>query len=197
MTRRFRSLSSIALGGINPYTNVFDSLKRSATSIKTSIAKPFISVIDVGPRDGLQNETKILTVDEKAKLIYKLADANISHIEAGSFVNYSKVPQMAGTPELIQRVGSNINTYLSVLVPHVSQLKHVTSRVDEIVLFISASETFNKKNINTDIEGAFKRFQDIVKELNNTHNYRYKMINVRGSISCCFGCPYEGEVNKE
>ena len=155
--------------------------------------KPFINLIEVGPRDGLQNESKCLPVSTKVELIRRLTNAGVINIEAGSFVNYTKVPQMQGTNEVI-RSCKNFGNNLSVLIPHKSQVKNIDEGVNELVFFVSASNTFNQKNINTDIEGAFKRFIDIKKEL---EEQKKTALTIRGSISCCWGCPYEGKVEEQ
>lgn len=150
-----------------------------------------IKFVEVGPRDGLQNESKILSVDERVELIQRLANANITDIEAGSLVNYDLVPQMKHSAEVCTRLAHlNDRHNLSLLVPHKSFVSTIPSNVKEVVLFVSASEKFNAKNINTTSEGAFRRFQAIVDELRE----KRRDIKVRGSISCCFGCPYEGPV---
>jgi hydroxymethylglutaryl-CoA lyase len=155
--------------------------------------KPFINLIEVGPRDGLQNESKCLPVSTKVDLIRRLTNAGVINIEAGSFVNYTKVPQMQGTNEVI-RGCKHFGDNLSVLIPHKSQVKNIDEGVNELVFFVSASNTFNQKNINTDIEGAFKRFYDIKKELEEQNK---TSLSIRGSISCCWGCPYEGKVEEQ
>ena len=168
-------------------------------ALKTSL-KSFINVIEVGPRDGLQNEMKCLPVSTKVELIKKLVDSGVKNIEAGSFVNYTKVPQMHGTDEVIEKskdICKESKCNLSVLLPHKSYVKNIgkgDEGVNEIVFFVSASNSFNLKNINTDITGAFKRFSDINKELVLQNK---RKIKIRGSISCCWGCPYEGKVEHQ
>jgi len=155
--------------------------------------KPYINLIEVGPRDGLQNESKCLSVATKIELIRRLTNAGVINVEAGSFVNYTKVPQMQGTNEVIKGC-KNFGNNLSVLIPHKSQVKNIEEGVNELVFFVSASNTFNQKNINTDIDGAFKRFYDIKTELETQNKIG---LTIRGSISCCWGCPYEGIVQDQ
>ncbi|NCY26834.1 MAG: hypothetical protein EBX37_18995, partial [Alphaproteobacteria bacterium] len=154
--------------------------------------KPFIKVLEVGPRDGLQNINRVLPVPIRSELIHRLDDTGIRHIETGSLVNYKKVPQMHGTIDLLHDC-FDVDAKLSVLVPNHKQLHLLPKHVDEIVLFVSASNTFNQRNINTDLEGAFKRFEEIIRELKRLHFHNRMLI--RGSISCCWGCPYEGSVD--
>lgn len=151
----------------------------------------FVRILEVGPRDGLQNESAILSVDQKLEFIHRLRAANIDNIEVGSLVNYNKVPQMSGTPQVLKRLNNVFDTRFSVLVPAASKVIDLEDSVDEIVLFVSASETFNKKNINTNIDGSFARFEAIIQQLKE----QSRNVTIRGSISCCWGCPYEGSVS--
>jgi len=150
-----------------------------------------VHFIEVGPRDGLQNETKVLDIYQKQELITALHQSGIRHIEAGSLVNYRKVPTMRGTREVLANIGSSVQATLGVLVPHVKELETLPPNANEIVLFVSASNTFNARNIGTDIEGAFERFGQIKEYISK--NFGTKPLQIRGSISCCWGCPYEGE----
>lgn len=153
-----------------------------------------IKFIEVGPRDGLQNESKMLTIEQKQVFITQLADTGIQHIEAGSLVNYNKVPTMKGTREVLSTLKGKHDTHFSVLVPHVKELASLPAAVSEIVLFASVSNTFNQKNIGTNVEGAFARFGAIKEYLMNNH---LSHIKLRGSISCCWGCPYEGDISRD
>lgn len=161
-----------------------------STPIRIGALKPSIHFIEVGPRDGLQNESKVLTIQQKQTFISKLANTGISHIEAGSFVNYKKVPTMKDSREVLQGL-HHLDTKLSVLIPHVKELNDLPQNVSEIVLFVSTSNTFNQKNIGTTKEGAFERFQ-LMKQFLSLNN---KNVQIRGSISCCWGCPYEGQTD--
>jgi len=173
---------------------LFSTIEESSTRSATP-SKPFISIIEVGPRDGLQNERKCLSVDQRFDLITRLEASGLRHIEIGSMVDPTRIPQMANTKELVQRA-FDIDAFMSVLVPSEKQFrtlmsshqKSLTRVVDEIVLFVAASESFNAKNIGTNVDGAFKRFHAIQKAMNEI-GWDGK---IRGSISCCWGCPYEG-----
>jgi len=180
--RRFYNLSR-GLPSLFSYTS---TLPRSIAA-----RKPFINVMEVGPRDGLQNESRVLSVDTKHEFLQRLDGCGFRRIEAGSLVHPTKVPQMAGTTELLNRC-FDIDAYLSVLVPTRKHFERLPNNVDEIVLFVAASDTFNQRNIGTDVNGAFKRFEQIFEAI-HTKKWPGK---VRASISCVWGCPYEGKVNE-
>jgi hydroxymethylglutaryl-CoA lyase len=152
-------------------------------------SKKYINIIEVSPRDGLQNEKFVLNLETRKTLIDKCTNIGLNHIEVGSFVNPKLVPQMANTDKLLETLNSSSKNKYSVLIPSIKNWTYHTN-IKEIVLFIAASETFNKKNINCDISSAFERFKPIF-EIAKHHN-----IPVRGSISTCFKCPYEGEISK-
>jgi hydroxymethylglutaryl-CoA lyase len=157
-----------------------------------------ISIIEVGPRDGLQNESKHLSLPKKINFLQKCMDAGFKNIESGSLVNYKLIPSMENTLEAIQHSSSNYSGTISILVPHIREWnKYFNSpsnpyysslkNIKEVVLFVSCSDTFNSKNINTNKAGAFQRFRDIINGIRSSHPH----IRFRGSISCCWGCPYE------
>lgn len=149
----------------------------------------YVKMVEVGPRDGLQNETKTVSIDTKITLINKLAAAGLSYIEVGSFVSEEKVPQMANTEKIIQSLEKHNNVQYAVLVPNsLGMEKAIHYQCDEVSIFAGASETFSQKNINCSIAESFARFQPVI-DLAKKHS-----IKVRGYLSCCFGCPYEGEV---
>ena len=150
------------------------------------------NIIEVGLRDGLQNEKRILSLDQKYQYLQHMVKVGLRHIEIGSFVSPKWVPQMASTKELIRRIEPEVRSqlFLSALVPNMKGLEQaIESKVDEIVLFVSTTNTFNKANINCTQNEAFERFKDIA-QVAKSHG-----IKVRGSLSCCFECPYEGLVN--
>jgi len=151
------------------------------------------NILDVTPRDGLQNEKKILNVAQKIALINGLQDSGIKEIEIGSLVNKSKVPTMANSVELIDYLPPYNDMTYSVLVPNLRQYRLLKkdSNVKEIVLFVSASETFNQRNINASSKQAFEKFGEVVQEA------KKDKLSIRGSVSCALGCPYEGEVKVE
>ena len=148
-----------------------------------------VKIVEVGPRDGLQNEKSTVTTEVKIELINRLTAAGFANIEAASFVSPKWVPQMADSPEVMERITRRPGVTYSVLAPNLQGAQNaLTARADEVVIFTAASETFCQKNINCTIDQSFDRYAavaDVVKE---------NGVRLRGSISCSFGCPYEGEV---
>lgn len=156
-----------------------------------------VKIIEVSPRDGLQNEKACLSIADKIRFIKKIEDCGLSHIEVGSIVNPKLVPQMANSADLAIFLNNKNSTY-SFLTPSVKGYSQIVnkknvwdknSQVDEIVLFTAASETFNQKNINCSIADSFERFKPIIKQA------KLDKIRIRGSISCSLGCPYEGFIS--
>ena len=151
-----------------------------------------VDIIEVGLRDGLQNEKRLFTLDEKRTYLDHMVKSGIKHIEIGSFVSPKWVPQMANTTELIESIDPSTRSklYLSALVPNMKGLEQaIASKVDEVVFFVSTTDQFNKKNINKTQVQAFEEFRKMA-QIAHQHN-----IKIRGSISCCFKCPYEGYVD--
>lgn len=149
-----------------------------------------INIIEVGLRDGLQNESKIFTISEKKQLLDLITDTGLKNIEIGSFVSPKWIPQLRDTDKLIQSISQNDRSklYLSALVPNLKGLQTaIQSNVNEIVLFVAVSDEFNKRNINCTTDIAFERFVQIANVARNSE------INIRGSISTCFSCPYSGK----
>jgi hydroxymethylglutaryl-CoA lyase len=148
-----------------------------------------VSIVEVGPRDGLQNERLTLPPQTRADLISRLAAAGLSRIEAGSFVSPTAVPQMAHTDEVLALV-SQRNLRLSVLVPNLRGLADaLAAGAGEIAVFAAASETFSKRNINCSIDKSLERYAEVVAEAGR-HG-----VMTRGYVSCVLGCPYEGAVD--
>jgi hydroxymethylglutaryl-CoA lyase len=151
-----------------------------------------VSVVDVGPRDGLQNEAQHVATDIKVELIERLVAAGIRKVEAASFVSPRWVPQMADGADVMKRVSRRSGVVYSVLVPNLQGFEAArAARADEIVVFSAASETFCRKNINCSIAESIERFEPVSQAAIR------EAIGVRGSISCSLGCPYEGEVRPE
>lgn len=148
--------------------------------------------MEVGPRDGLQNESLTLSVNDRAQLVRMLASAGCTYIEAGSFVSPKWVPQMADTDQVFEDLLHNFdsNTTLAALVPNMQGLEQAfkSTRVDEIAIFAAASESFSQKNINCSIAESLDRFRPILN-MASKHN-----LPVRGYVSCAIACPYEGEI---
>src|SRR5438105_3419310 len=149
-------------------------------------------IVEVGPRDGLQNEKKIVPTARKAEFIKLLAAAGLRDIEVASFVHPKWIPQLADAQELIQRLEVNPNVRYSALVPNLKGLERaIESRIRRIAVFTAASETFNRKNINMGIQESIDVFKPVVERA------LQEGISVRGYISTCFVCPYEGSIAKE
>ncbi len=148
-----------------------------------------ISIMDVGPRDGLQNEKTTLSAATKQQLIEKLVDAGIKRVEAGSFVSPKWVPQMANSEEVFGLITRQPDVEYSALVPNMRGFESaLVSKVDRISVFTAASEAFCQKNINCSIEESIDRFQEVMRAA------REARIPVRGYVSCIAGCPYQGTV---
>ena len=148
-----------------------------------------IRIVEVGPRDGLQNEAKTVPADEKVKLIEALGRAGLKTVEAGSFVSPKWVPQMADTAEVLAGLDLRSETSYPVLVPNLQGLDRALEHgVREVAVFGSASETFSQRNINCSIEESFDRFAPVIEKA-QSHG-----LKVRGYVSCVLGCPYEGDI---
>ena len=151
-----------------------------------------VRIVEVGPRDGLQNEKIAVDVDTKVALINQLADAGLGYIEAGSFVSPKWVPQMAGSDEVFAQLPDNSGTVYAALAPNLRGLERAMEcGVKEVAVFAAASESFSQKNINCSIAESIERFKPLAEQaLAND-------IRLRGYISCVVGCPYEGSVDME
>ncbi|HSE77365.1 MAG TPA: hydroxymethylglutaryl-CoA lyase [Alphaproteobacteria bacterium] len=148
-----------------------------------------VKMVEVGPRDGLQNEAKSVLAAVKIELIEMLADAGLSTIEAGSFVSPKWVPQMADTAEVLAGLAKRPGVTFPVLVPNAKGFEAaLAAKVEEIAIFGAASETFSRKNINCSIDESMARFAPVAAAAHK-HGMR-----VRGYVSCVLGCPYEGEI---
>jgi hydroxymethylglutaryl-CoA lyase len=151
-----------------------------------------VTLVDVGPRDGLQNEKQMIPAGVKVELVDRLTDAGFSAIEVTSFVSPKWVPQMADGAEVMARIGRKPGVVYSVLVPNMKGFEAaLPTKPDEIVVFGAASEAFSQKNINCSIAESIERFRPVVDA---AHGHG---IHVRGAISCAVGCPYQGEVEPE
>lgn len=148
-----------------------------------------VEIVEVGPRDGLQNEPGTVDLETRIALIERLIAAGLRRIEVGAFVSPKSVPQMAGSGELVRRLGKREGICFSALVPNLRGLEAaIAAGVEEIAVFGAASETFSRKNINCSIAESLERFRPVVREA------RARGMRVRGYVSCIAGCPYEGEV---
>ncbi|MEO8560095.1 MAG: hydroxymethylglutaryl-CoA lyase [Rhodospirillales bacterium] len=148
-----------------------------------------VRIVEVGPRDGLQNEAKPVPVEIKVELINRLTDAGHVTIESGSFVSPKWIPQMANTDQVMAQIRRKSGVGYPVLVPNKQGFNAaVEAKVEEIAVFAAASESFSRKNINCSIAESLERFGPVL-EAAKQHN-----IKVRGYISTVIGCPYEGAI---
>jgi isopropylmalate/homocitrate/citramalate synthase len=148
-----------------------------------------VRIVDVGPRDGLQNEPKSVPTATKVELVHRLADAGLPAVEAGAFVSPKWVPQMADSAEVLKGIRRKPGVSYPVLVPNMQGFEAaVAANVDEIAIFGAASETFSRKNINCSIAESLERFAPVGAAA------RARSMRVRGYISCVVGCPYEGGI---
>ncbi|SAK49123.1 hydroxymethylglutaryl-CoA lyase [Caballeronia fortuita] len=151
-----------------------------------------VRIVEVGPRDGLQNEPSHVSADVKAELIERLIDAGVRYVEAASFVSPKWVPQMADGAQVLERVRDKARatrTTLAALVPNMKGLDAaLASHVDEIAVFAAASESFSQKNINCSIDESIARFEPVIVAAREAN------VRIRGYVSCVLGCPFEGEI---
>ncbi len=148
-----------------------------------------VRLVEVGPRDGLQNESRPVSVSDKLQLVHDLADAGVSYIEAGSFVSPKWVPQMAGSAELFAGIQRKDGVTYAALAPNLRGFEDaLAAGVKEIAVFAAASESFSQRNINCSISESLDRFLPIMEAA------RLRGISVRGYVSCVLGCPYEGDI---
>lgn len=153
-------------------------------------------IVEVGPRDGLQNEKETLSVSDRVRFVEKLANAGVQFIEVGSFVSPRWVPQMENSIDVVRKVyrvqaKAKIpsEAQFSALVPNMRGMEDaLKTPLEEIAIFGACSESFSKKNTNCSTAEAFTRFQDVVTEA------KRNKIRVRGYVSTVFGCPYEGRI---
>ncbi len=151
-----------------------------------------VKLVDVGPRDGLQNEKQAVPAAVKIELVSRLQQAGLRAIEVTSFVSPKWVPQMADNAEVMAGITRQAGVRYSVLTPNMQGFTAaLPSKPDEVVVFASASEAFSQKNINCSIAESIERFAPVVEAA------RAAGIVVRGAMSCTVGCPYEGEVAPE
>ncbi|HET7634791.1 MAG TPA: hydroxymethylglutaryl-CoA lyase [Burkholderiales bacterium] len=151
-----------------------------------------VKIVDVGPRDGLQNEPGKVPAAVKIELIERLADAGLPVIEAAAFVSPKWVPQMADSAAVMTGVRRQPGVAYPVLVPNRKGLEAaIATNVDEVVVFAAATESFSRRNTNCSIDDGLARFADVCAEA-GAHGLR-----VRGDISVCLGCPYEGDVDPQ
>ncbi|ALS60069.1 hydroxymethylglutaryl-CoA lyase [Pandoraea norimbergensis] len=148
-----------------------------------------VKVVEVGPRDGLQNEKQLVPADVKIALVDQLSAAGFANVETTSFVSPKWVPQMADGAEVMEGIQRHPGTIYSVLTPNMRGFEGaVAAKADEVVIFGAASEAFSQRNINCSIEESIERFAPVARAAKDAG------LRLRGSISCALGCPYQGEV---
>lgn len=151
-----------------------------------------VKLVDVGPRDGLQNEKQPVPASVKIELVHRLQDAGLKEIEVTSFVSPKWVPQMGDNAEVMAGIQRKAGVRYSVLTPNLKGFEAaLATQPDEIVVFGAASEAFSQKNINCSIAESIERFAPVVEAA------RAAGIYVRGAMSCTVGCPYEGDIAPE
>lgn len=151
-----------------------------------------VRIVEVGPRDGLQNEAQMIPTDQKTTLIEGLVQAGVSHVEVGSFVSPKWVPQMANSAEVLAGLSKQPGKTYAALTPNLKGLElALEAGASEVAVFGAASETFSQKNINCSVADSLARFDAVMALAQREH------IKVRGYVSCVMGCPYEGDVPVE
>ena len=151
-----------------------------------------VKLVEVGPRDGLQNEPEIVPTEIKIELIDRLSLSGLRVVEAGSFVSPKWVPQMADTASVVAKINRRDGVSFPVLVPNMRGLNDARgARANEIAVFAAASETFSRKNINASIDESLARYQEVCEAA------RAHAMAIRGYISCVLWCPYEGAIEPE
>lgn len=149
-----------------------------------------VKIVEVGARDGLQNETQSASVEQRIELIRQLADAGLKDIEAGSFISPKWVPQMANTAQVLAGLSMESDIRYPVLVPNVRGMQDaLAAGAKEISIFAAASEKFSQKNINCSIVESIERFVEVAELA------QIRQIPMRGYVSCVLGCPYEGDIS--
>ena len=151
-----------------------------------------VRIVEVGPRDGLQNEPGQVSTDVKVELIERLADAGLPAVEATAFVSPKWIPQMADHTEVMERIRRKPGVSYPVLTPNLKGFEAARAAgATEVAIFGAASEAFSRKNINCSIAESLERFKPVVEAA------KKETIRVRGYVSCVLGCPYEGDIAPE
>ncbi|KWU48085.1 hydroxymethylglutaryl-CoA lyase [Pseudomonas palleroniana] len=152
----------------------------------------YVRLVEVGPRDGLQNEAQPISVADKVQLVDALSAAGLSYIEVGSFVSPKWVPQMAGSAEVFAQIQRKPGVTYGALAPNLRGFEDaLAAGVKEVAVFAAASQAFSQRNINCSISESLERFAPIMAAA------RQHGVSVRGYVSCVLGCPYEGDVAPE
>lgn len=151
-----------------------------------------IRLVEVGPRDGLQNEKQPISVADKVRLVDDLTAAGLSYVEVGSFVSPKWVPQMAGSAEVFAGIQRKPGVTYAALTPNLKGFEAaLEAKVEEVAVFAAASEAFSQKNINCSIAESLQRFVPLMEAAKAAN------VRVRGYVSCVLGCPYDGDIAPE
>ncbi|PYD02912.1 hydroxymethylglutaryl-CoA lyase [Pseudomonas syringae pv. maculicola] len=151
-----------------------------------------VNIVEVGPRDGLQNEPQPISIEDKVRLVDELTAAGLMHIEVGSFVSPKWVPQMAGSAQVFEQIQRREGVIYSALAPNLRGFEDaLAAGVREVAVFAAATEGFSQRNLNCSISESLERFAPIMAAA------RLHGVRVRGYVSCVLGCPYEGTVAPE
>jgi len=151
-----------------------------------------VRLVEVGPRDGLQNEAQLISTADKVRLVDDLSNAGLRHIEVGSFVSPRWVPQMAGSADVFAHIQRSTGVTYSALTPNLRGLEDaLAAGATEMAVFAAASEAFSQRNINCSISESLERFAPVMQAA------RLHGVQVRGYVSCVLGCPYQGSVAPE
>ncbi|XP_051942463.1 hydroxymethylglutaryl-CoA lyase, mitochondrial [Hippocampus zosterae] len=182
------AFSSATIG--HPYLPFSSAVKTGTRAGQTLPER--VKIVEVGPRDGLQNEKTIVPTETKIHLIDMLSESGLSVVEATSFVSPKWVPQMADQVEVLKGIYRKPGVSYPVLTPNLKGFQAaVKAGASEIAIFGAASEQFSKKNINCSVDESLRRFDEVVKAATEAG------VPVRGYVSCVLGCPYEGKVRPE
>lgn len=151
-----------------------------------------VRLVEVGPRDGLQNEAQLISTADKVRLVDDLSAAGIRHIEVGSFVSPRWVPQMAGSADVFAHIQRSEDVAYAALTPNLRGFEDaLAAGASEVAVFAAASESFSQRNINCSISESLERFAPVMQAA------RLQGVQVRGYVSCVLGCPYQGSVAPE
>ena len=162
------------------------------TNLANSLLPTQVKIVEVGPRDGLQNEKVQISAEDKIALIEQLADAGVNYIESGSFVSPKWVPQMATSTDVFNGIKRKEGVTYAALTPNMKGFEAAMAvNANEVAIFGAASEAFSQKNINCSIEESLQRFEPIMQAAKAAN------IPVRGYVSCVVGCPYDGFIEPE
>lgn len=165
---------------------------RLYTAVKNMSLPQQVKIVEVGPRDGLQNEATPISSATKIQLIHELAEAGVSYIESGSFVNPKWVPQMAGSEDVFSGIVKKTGVQYAALTPNMKGYERaVAVGADEVAIFAAASEAFSQKNTNCSIAQSLERFAPMLEAA------KAAGLKVRGYVSCVVGCPYEGDISPQ